>query len=321
MVLALSFAAAAQVCAQPSVGIPVIGMLCPESCTIGSTRTGAVGAAFLQHLGARGYIDGKTVRIDTRAAGVAYGKLPYYAAELVNRKVAAILTEGVAATEAARRSTSTIPIIMVGVPDAAEVGLIESLSHPGANVTGLTYPYVSLAAKQLQLLRETVPEATRIGVILNPANPEHQRVLPAVASAAQGAGAQLVRTPVRLRAEFAGAMASLKAARVDAVLVLGDQLLYSGELLWHALDQRLPTISLKPSFVEAGGLLSYGPSQVELAERAAFFVDRVVSGIAPAALAAEQPLRFELVVNVTTARALGVELPSSILLRADRIVR
>jgi len=313
------------VVAAPQAGaqrpaIPVVAMLCPESCAVGWTESEPVGSMFLRGLRARGHVDGKTLILDTRGAGVAYGRLPHYAEQLVRQKSAAILAEGWAATEAARRATTTIPVIMVGVPDA-ERGLLQSLARPGGNVTGLTYPYESLATKQLELLRETVPRAVRIGILINPANPEHEKVLPAVEAAARAAAVELVKVEVRQRADFARAIDSLKGAGVGAALVLGDQLLYSGELLLHALNHRLPTISLKPSFVEAGGLMSYGPSPLEMAERVAFYVDRVLGGAPPGSLPAEQPTRFELVINVTTAKALGIALPQSVLLRANRLVR
>lgn len=277
------------------------------------------GAAFLQALRVRGHIDGKSVIVDTHAAGVAYAGLSRYAEQLSNRGSAAILAEGWAATEAAREATSKIPVVMVGVPDA-DRGLVKSLSHPGGNVTGVSYPYALIVAKQLELLREIAPKARLVGVLVNPVNPEHRRILPVVRATGVQMQIDYVVAEARLRSDIADAMSTLKKADVDAVLVLGDQVLVSGELPLYALTHRLPTISLKPEFVKVGGLISYGPSDVELAKRIAFFVDRLLRGANPGSLPVEQPTRYELVVNVTTAKALGLTLPPSVLLRADRVI-
>lgn len=317
--LGILVALTSRVAAQPLPGLPVVAMLCPESCSLRSTESEAPGSVFLRVLGAHGHVDGKTLLFDARAAGVSYAELSRYAERLVRLRSTAILAEGWAATEAARKATSTIPVIMVGVPDA-ERGLVKSLARPGGNVSGVSYPYEALAAKQLELLREVVPKAARVGVLLNPANPEHERVLPAVKAAAHHTGVVLTVAEVRLRSDFADAVSSLKSTGADALLVFSGALTQSGELLLHALNHRLPTISLRPSFVEAGGLMSYGPSQVEMAERVAFFVDRILAGASPSSLPVERPIRYELVVNVTTANALGLTIPSSILLRADRLI-
>jgi len=310
---------ASHAAAQPLPGVPVVAMLCAESCSLGSTESEAPGSVFLRILGARGRIDGKTLLIDTRAAGVSYAELSRYAERLVRLKTTAILAEGWAATEAARRATSTIPVIMVGVPDA-ERGLVKSLAQPGGNISGVSYPYEAMTAKQLELLRELVPNVARVGILLNPANPEHERVLPAIEAAARHTGVLLSVSEVRLRSDFADAVSSLQSAGAEGILVLSGQLMQGGELLLHALKHRLPTISLSPSFVEAGGLMSYGPSQAEIAERVAFFVDRVLDGASPSALPVERPTRYQLVINVTTARALGLTIPRSIILRADRVI-
>jgi len=305
--------------AQPLQGLPVVAMLCAESCSLRSAESEAPGSVFLRILRARGHIDGKTLLFDSRAAGVSYAELSRYAERLVRLKTTVILAEGWAATEAAQRATSRIPVIMVGVPDA-ERGLVKSLAQPGGNVSGVSYPYEAMIAKQLELLRELVPNAGRVGILRNPANPEHERVLPAVEAAARHTGVALTIAEVRLRSDFADAVSSLKSAGADGILVLSGELMKSGELLLHALSQRLPTISLSPSFVEAGGLMSYGPSQAEIAERVAFFVDRVLDGATPSSLPVEQPTRYQLVVNVTTARALDLTIPRSIILRADRVI-
>jgi putative tryptophan/tyrosine transport system substrate-binding protein len=317
--LGILIALTSRVAAQPLPGLPVVAMLCPESCSVRATESDAPGSVFQRALRARGHIEGKTLLIDTRAAGVSYAELSRYAERLARLRSAAILAEGWAATEAARKATSTIPVIMVGVPDA-ERGLVKSLARPGGNVSGVSYPYEAMAAKQLELLREVVPKAARVGILLNPANPEHEHVLPAVQTAARRTGHELTRAEVRLRSDIAGAVSSLKSAGADAILVLGDEVLQSGEVLLQALNYRLPTISLRTSFVEAGGLMSYGPSQVEIAERVAFFVDRILRGASPSSLPVEQPTRYQLVVNVTTANALGLTIPQSILLRADRVI-
>ncbi|HET8576723.1 MAG TPA: ABC transporter substrate-binding protein [Methylomirabilota bacterium] len=298
----------------------MVGVLCPVFCTFGGSTDVGSGQVFLGLLRERGYEDGRNIHVERRGAGVRYAQLPGYAGTLVRRNVDVILADGWAAADAARKATGTIPIVMAPVPDAVEVGLVAGLARPGGNVTGVTYPFAELAAKQLELLREAVPRLSRVAVLFNPDNPEHGRSLAGVEGAAQGMRLPLQRVAVRSRSELREAFASMARERVDGVLVLGDALLSGGETALWAIEHRIPVVSLRPDFVEAGGLLAYGPSHEEVARRVVAFIDRILKGAKPGDLPVEQPTKYDLIVNTATARALGLPLPPSLLLRGDRVI-
>ena len=307
--------------AQQPGKVPRIGLLCAVWCG-GVITVFPEGQAFLEGLRGLGYVEGENIFIDQRAGGIAYGQLAAGAAELVRLKVDVILAmEGVAAARAAKNATPTIPIVMVGVPDAVQFGLVKSLARPGANITGLSLPSSELVAKQLELLSEAVPEISRIAIAWNPQNAEHVPALKGVDMAARGLGLQLQPFEIRDRRDFDGAFSAISNWRAAAILVLNDPVLYSGELTLWAIKNRLPTIALQSRFVAAGGLMSYGPNRLDMYQRAAAYVGKILKGAKPADLPVEEPTRFELVVNLTTAKALGLEIPQSVLLRADEVIR
>lgn len=325
LILAIAaLAAPPVVVAQPRAKVPRIGVLCPVACFVASVPgVGVGGEAFLGALRDLGYVDGKNVLLDFRGAGVAYPRLADHAAELVRRRVDLLLVEGSAAAQAARRATGTIPVVMVGVPDAVDLGLVSNLARPEGNVTGVTIPFAELVAKQLELLKEIVPGASRVAVLSNPDNPEHAPALGAARVAARRVAMELRVHNVRARdpEAFRGALAAISRERATALLVLPDAGFYSGDLLMVAIEGRIPTVSTQRRFVAGGGLMAYGPQQLEMVRRVAAHVDRLLKGATPADLPVEEPTRYELVVNLTTATALGLTIPQSILVRADEVVR
>jgi putative ABC transport system substrate-binding protein len=323
--LALGLLAAPQVTlAQSRAKVPRIGVLCPVACFVaGRQVTGGVGDAFHSALQDLGYVDGENVFLDLRGAGVAYSRLVDKADELVRRRVDLLLVEGSAAAQAARRATDTIPVVMAGVPDAVELGFVKDLARPGGNVTGVTVPFAELVAKQLELLKEVVPGMSRVALLSNPENPEHAPALGAARVAARLVAVELRVHNVRARdpQAFSGALAAIRQERAGALLVLPDAGFYSGPILVAAIEGRIPTVSTRRGFVAGGGLMAYGPHQLDMVRRVAAYVDRLLKGAKPADLPVEQPTRYELVVSLTTAKALGLTIPQSILVRADEVAR
>jgi len=310
-------AAPVAVGAQPPAKVPRIGLICATQC-------GFMSPGFQQAMREIGYIDGQNVHIDFRGAGVSDDQLPRLAAELVDRKVDILVAAGTsAAVWAAKKATQTIPIVMAVSDEAVESGLIDSLSRPGGNITGLTVPYTDLHGKQLELLKEAAPGVSRVAVIWNPANRAHGLALERIRTPARSLGVELVFLEVRgpvvdLETTFSVAAKQ----RVGALLVLPDPMLTrTGQLTLLALQRRLPSVSTFREFVSAAGLMAYGPSLPEMVRRAAVYVDKILKGTKPADLPVEQPSRYQLVISLTTARALNLTIPQSILIRADEVIQ
>jgi len=224
---------------------------------------------------------------------------------------------------AARNATETIPIVMIAVRDPVGIGLIASLARPGRNVTGVSgYAGLEIVARQLELLKETVPRTRRVAVLSNPANAYHQLAIREVTVAARSLGVQLQLLEARGPNQFDGAFAAMAKERVGALLVLSDAMLSSHRtrLADLAVRSRLPSAYAVRESVEAGGLMSYGPSFLDLYRRSAADVDKILKGAKPADLPVEQPTKFELVINLKTAKALGLTIPPSLLQRADQVI-
>ena len=309
--------------AQQTGKVPRIGILCVGICPPLPLDVGPNDAAFVQGLREAGYIDGQNLSIDFRGIGSSYDQLPALAAGLVQRKVDVILALGSpASVQAAKTATSTIPIVMVGVADAVEQGLVASLARPGGNVTGLTVPFAQLAAKQLGFLKEADPRLTRVAVLWNPAAPPGGPGMKAIELAAQSLGVQVQPIEARGPGDFEGAFSVITQRRANGLFVTEDLIfaVRRGELALVALKSRIPTISSFREFAEAGGLMTYGPNAPELFRRAASFVGKILNGAKPADLPVEEPVRYELVINLTTAKALGLTIPQSLLLRADQVM-
>jgi putative ABC transport system substrate-binding protein len=279
--------------------------------------------AFRQGLRELGYVEGRNLIIEYRWAARKEERLPELAADLVRLKVDVIVTAAVPTVEAARRATSTIPIVMAAVADPVGSGLVASLARPGGNVTGLTALSTELAGKRLQLVRELVPKATRVAVLAHHGTSATRLFLEQMRAAAQQIGVQLVVQEVKEAGDLPGALTTMQHERAQALIVQitpfsADNAKRIVEL---AAQHRLPAMYDVRSFVEAGGLVSYGPSLPEMFRRAAFYVDRILKGAKPADLPIEQPTTFELVINLKTAKALGLTLPQSLLGRADQVIQ
>ena len=253
---------------------------------------------------------------------MAYESLARFAVELVRHKAAVILAGGLAAAQAAKEATGTIPIVMFAVPDAVEHGLIRSLARPGGNMTGITIPFAELVAKQLELLTEAVPGASRVGVLSNPGNPEHAVALKGMEVVARRMGVELQSLAARSRShsELEPVFAALRRGRPGLLFVLSDPVFSGGEVTLFAIKNRIPTISMIYEFAQAGGLMAYGPHRLDMSRSAAVYVGKILRGAKPTNLPVEQPTRFELVINLKTAKALGLTIPQSLLFRADQVI-
>lgn len=278
--------------------------------------------AFRQGLGQFGYRDGRNLAIEYRWAEGRYELLPGLATELVQRRVRVIVVGIAQAARAAKEATTSIPVVMVAVDDPVGFGLVQSLARPGGNVTGLSTLSPELAAKQLELLTEAAPKISRVAVLWNAANPVEVRLWRARQAAARVLGLTLVPVEVRSPDGFPTAFSVMAKERPSALHVHGDPLMLSHrrQIVEYAEKNRLPMISNVTEFAEEGGLMSYGAPLPDLFRRAATYVDKILKGAKPADLPIEQPTKFELVVNLRTARALGLAIPPSLLLRADQII-
>jgi putative ABC transport system substrate-binding protein len=294
--------------AQPAARVYEVGWLSAGS----ASNAPELVDAFRHALREFGWVDGRNIRIQYRFADGQLDRLTDMAADLVRMKVDVILATVPAALAAARNATKTIPIVMVFGPDPVESGLVASLARPGGNITGLTSLSAELVSKQLELLKEMVPGLTRVTVLWNPANPWHARAL----------GVQLQVVGVRGPDEFDAAFAMMARQRTGAILGLPDPLtfIHRARLADLGTKHHLPTMNGLSEYTEAGGLVSYWPNSGEMFRRAANYVHRVLSGTPPGDLPIEQPTKFELVVNLKTAKALGLTISSSLRLRADRLI-
>jgi putative ABC transport system substrate-binding protein len=271
-----------------------------------------------------GYVEGRDFVPEIRFGERKPGAVDVLAADLVEHKVDVIIAAGDPAIRAARRATATIPIVMVAAGDPVRGGLATSLARPGGNVTGMTFLSSELAGKRLELLKEAVPTATRVAVLWNPENPGGPPDLQATQAAAETLKIALHSFEVRKVADFEQAFKQMSEARMQAVIVLTDPVTsnLAGKVVADlAVKHRLPTICDLSEFTRSGALLSYGPSLRSMAERSVLFVDKILKGAKAADLPIEQPTKFELVVNLKTASAIGVTVSPSLLARADDAIR
>ncbi len=306
--------------AQQAANIPRIGFLSPSS--LSDPRTPRFLEAFRQGLRELGYAEGQNIAIEYRWAEGKWDQLPGLAAELVRVKVDVIVTYTTPATQAAKQATGTIPIVVAAVIDPVVAGLVVSLAHPGGNITGLSQMVPELVGKQLEVLKEVAPKISRVALLSNPANPAHALALRDVKVAARSLGVQLQLLEARGPSEIESAFAAMTTERAGAVIVLVDSMLidHRTRIADLAARRRLPTVSATIETAEAGGLMAYGPSVRDMFRRAAAYVDKLLKGAKPADLPIQQPTRFELVINLKTAKALGLTIPQSILLRADQVI-
>ena len=300
--------------------VRLVGMLAPVPEQ--DPRMVKYNAAFLDRLRQLGYIDGKTIQIHWRYAGGVLDRLPGLARELVALKVDVIVAVAVVASLAARDATATIPIIMVHAGNPIGAGLIKSLSQPGGNVTGMTSMLPDLGSKQIEVLHQMVPSARRIAFLSNPSNAGTEPWLRSAADAAQRFGLELVAVDVVAPQDFGPAFARIEQSQAEALLVGGEPLTLSNReaVIAFAARRRLPTLYTLGDFVRDGGLMSYSTNLNLQFPRAADYVDKILKGASPAELPVEQPVGFEMLVNLKTARALNLELPPTLLAVADEVI-
>jgi len=303
--------------AQQPRKVALIGFLCPLF------KPGPPLLALRQGLRELGYVDGQNAVIETRFAEEKLDRLPSLAAELVRLKVDVLVPMGPAATRAARQATTVIPIVLAGAADPVGTGLVASLARPGGNITGISSLTAELASKRLQLLKEVVPGLTRVGVFWDPEEPEEAAEWKETQLAARTLGLQLRSFEVAAFADMEKAFTALGSSRVDALINLGwitPSTQRARQIAEFAAKQRLPAMYGRPAFVQAGGLLSYSANYEELFRRAATHVHKILTGAKPGDLPVEQPTKFELVVNLKAAKALGLTIPPSVLLQADKVI-
>src|SRR5262245_35298309 len=302
---------------QPAM--PVVGYLNTSSAGLSVQAV----EAFRLGLAEGGYVEGRNVKIEYRWADNQYDRLPALVADLIRRNVAVIVISGaVNAALTAKQATTTIPIVFTLSSDPVQAGLVASLNRPGGNITGVTQINVELLAKRLELIRELLPRAATIGFLVNPGNLNTVYNVQELETLARAGGWRLQVVPVRNETELGTAFATFKELKTEAFLTASDALLTSNALLIAVLatSHAIPGISQSRQFAEAGGLISYGPKVPEASRQAGVYAGRILKGEKPADLPVMQPTKFETVLNLKTARALGLTVPTETLLRADEVI-
>jgi putative ABC transport system substrate-binding protein len=304
--------------AQQPGTVPRIGVLLTGSPSAGAPYVDA----FTRGLRELGHVEGQSVAIESRWVEERSDRFIDVAADLVRTKVDLIVVWGTTAATAAKRATSTVPIVFVAAGDPVGTGLLASLARPGGNITGITNISADMIGKLLELLKEVVPGVTRVAALRNPSNPVSAPQLAWTQSAARALGVQLQVIEVQDPKEFESGFAAMTRERADALIVLADPMFLSerNRIAYLAEKNRMPAVFNVRQYVEAGGLMAYGPSLVELFHRAATYVDKILKGAKPADLPVELPTKFELVVNLKTAKTLGLTIPQSILLQAVEVM-
>jgi ABC-type uncharacterized transport system substrate-binding protein len=302
--------------AQQVGRLPTIGFLGANP-SVESSRVGAL----VQRLRELGWIDGLNLAIEYRWAEGRNERYAENAAELVRIKVDLIVTSATPPTLAAKQATALIPIVFAAVTDPVGVGLVATLSRPGGNVTGLANQISDTAGKKLEFLREIVPDLRRLAIMVNVGNPGSLMDMREAQAAARTLGLMVLTCEIRQAEDIAPAFETLKG-RADAIYVSPDPLVNANRTRINilAVGARLPTMHATREYVEAGGLISYGPNLPDHFRRAAEFVDKILRGAKPADLPVEQPIKFDLIINLTTAKALGLEVPPTLLARADEVI-
>jgi len=294
-----------------------IGVLVPTT----EAAAASYVAVSRQALRALGYVEGTNLLLELRYSERDDG-LPDGAADLVHRKVDLIMTTATPATLAAKDATTKIPIVMVAVNDPVQSGIVASLDRPGGNVTGNALLLPEITVRQLQLLKEAVPKASRIAILGNLANPSVRLTAAALQESSRALGVSIELVNAQRVEDFDPAFAIMVARQADGIIAMADPFVFAhmARVMELALRNRLPRIAFFRESVPSGVLMSYGPSLVQAMQRAAVYVDKILKGTKPADLPVEQPTKFELVINLKTAKALGLTIPQSLLLRADQVI-
>jgi putative ABC transport system substrate-binding protein len=277
---------------------------------------------FSEGLRELGYVEGQNIVIEYRWADGKYERFPALIAELLAQRVEVIVTAGTPASLAVKKASTSVPLVMVAVGDPVATGLVASLARPGGNITGLTSTSEELDGKRLELLRQVIPKLSHVAVLWNPENPTLLTSLKEMQAAAQVLGIKVQVLAVKTPGDLEETFKAIVRERPGALLVMADRLFLHNRrrIMEFATKQRLPVVPGHPELVEAGGLMSFGPSYPGMHRRAAYFVDRILKGAKPADLPVERPTKFELVINLKTAKVLGLRIPPSLLGRADQII-
>jgi putative ABC transport system substrate-binding protein len=270
-----------------------------------------------------GYVEGKDLAIEWRFAEGEYERLPGMAAELVQLKVDVIMALGPPAIVAAQKATTTIPIVVVTSVDPVGAGFVKSLARPGGNITGLSNLAGDISSKHLEMLLAVMPKVSRVAVLVNPANSAHAAMLKNVQYATQKTGIKILPVEAQTPQEIERAFSTMAREHIGAVIVALDPLFIQQgpQIAVQAGKHRLPSIFANREYAEAGGLMSYGQNQIDIYRRAATYVDKIIKGAKPGDLPIEQPTKLELVINLKTAKALGLTIPQPLLLRADEVIQ
>jgi putative ABC transport system substrate-binding protein len=305
--------------AQPPAKVWRIGFLSPGWFALHTRNR----EAFVQGLRELGWMEGHNIAIEYRYTEGSYERLPALAAELVRLKVDVIFAPSAPATQAAKQATTTIPIVMDTLGDPVKAGFVTGLAQPGGNITGTAGFAPELGGKQLELLKTAVPGLTAVAALANPANPNTLHALREIVRAAQALEVQLRHVDVREASELDAALAVMTSERTDALIVLPDPMVFGQRqrLVEWAAKRRLPVMYFTREFVEAGGLMTYGPDLASRFRHAATYVDKILKGATPADLPVEQPIKFELVINLKTAQAMGLTLPPTFLFQATEVIQ
>ena len=305
--------------AQQPAGIPRIGILITPSGSVFPARV----EAFRQRLRQLGYVEGKNILIEYRYAEGKSERLPDLAAELVQLKVDVIVTAGGTATLAAKKAGVTMPIVFGNVGDPVGTGIVSSLARPGGNITGLSMMAPDLDGKRLELLKEAFPKVARVAFLWVPVDSRGNLALTEMEAAAKALGLKLQSLEVRSLDDFESAFARAKRDGAQALITTTGPLINTQQrqVLDFAAKNRLPAMYPSNDFVEAGGLMSYGPNYTDLFRRAADFVDKILKGTKPAELPIDQPKKFDFIINLKTAKQIGLTIPPNVLARADKVIR
>jgi putative ABC transport system substrate-binding protein len=304
--------------AQQAGKIPRVGFMGNSTAALEANLVGP----FRDGLRELGYQEGRNIVIEYRWAEGNYERFPALVAELLAVPVDVIVTAGTPATLAVKKATSTMPLVMIAVGDPVGTGVVPSLARPGGNITGLSSIAPDLEGKRLELLREVIPNLSHVVLFLNPLNPFHTVSMRQALTAAQALGIKLQPLEVRTSGELDGAFAAIVREKPDALLILADRVFLHDRkrMMDFATEHRLPSVNAYRELVEAGGLMSYGPSYEDMHRRAADYVDKILKGTKPGDLPVEQPTKFTLILNLKAARTLGIDVSPMLLARADEVI-
>jgi putative ABC transport system substrate-binding protein len=316
---AMLFALCDPVQAQQPAKIPRIGVLSLGPAAIPSARV----EAFQQGMRDLGYVEGKNIAIEYRFAEGNFKRLRELAAELIGLKVNVIVTWGTPQILAVKQATNTIPIVMAFSADPVRDGFVASLARPGGNITGLSSLAQDLSGKRLELLKETFPKLTRVGVLWDPADPGATANVKETETAGQALGVQVQPLAVRSQKEFKNAFRAANEGRARALIIQQTNLTntHRKEIVEFAIKHRLPAMLGESGIMDTGGLMSYGPNYSDLFRRAAVYVDKILKGTKPSDIPVEQPTKFEFVINLKTAKQIGATIPPNVLARADTVIK